>query len=56
MEIQDQGTSMVGEGPLLGCRHGRRGKGTLLGLFYEGANPTHEGSTLMTYSPLEGPY
>lgn len=28
-------------------------EGTLWGLFREGSNPIHDGSTLMTESPLE---
>ena len=28
--------------------HGGRGEGAFWGLFYEGTNPIHEGSTLMT--------
>lgn len=34
---------------------GERVKGSLLGLFYQSTDPTHEGFTLMTYLPPEGP-
>ena len=61
-EVQDQGASRFGVwwDPLPGslpssASRGRRGKGPLWGLFYEGTNPIHGGPTLMTWSPPKVP-
>ena len=59
MEVQDQGAvwSTSGEGALSGCRlstsHGnlpwqKEDQRAQLGLFYEGTNSLHEGSTFKT--------
>ena len=61
-EVQDQGASRFGVwwDPLPGslpssASWGRRGKGTLWGLFSEGTNSIHGGPTLMTWSPPKVP-
>ena len=62
LQVQDQGASMSGEGPLPGCRflvvssHGysSQGAASSLSIFYKGTNPIYEGSTLMTCATPKG--